>query len=737
MTELAQTTPRPHAGDARSPSGLACLAARPAWISLLLAAATLLVYYPVGWFPFISLDDPIYVSSNPRVQAGLSLDGLTWALCTGHAGNWHPLTWLSHMLDAQLYGLQPAGPHITNLLFHVATTLLLFRLLHQLTGALWRSALVAALFALHPMHVESVAWISERKDVLSAFFFVLTLLAYLRYVKSAAAGSQQPVSGRNPSGALAASERPPTTEHRPQSPAHASRFTLHASGFYLLSLFCFALGLMSKPMLVTLPFVLLVVDFWPLRRMQNAEAGIALHAPRSTLHTPPPPLLPLLREKVPFFLLAALSSAVTFAVQRSGGAVMPTAELSLSGRIANALVGYVRYIEKLFWPSNLACFYPRPEHWPVWQVAGAALVLAVITALVLRLVARHGYLAVGWFWYLGTLVPVIGLVQVGEQAIADRYNYIPSIGLFVMAAWSLGDIACRWPRLKPVLCSASVIAVAALVVATRQQVLYWRTSETLFRHALAVTGDNPWVHCLLADTLADSGSFDEAEYQCREALRLKPGFPEIQVLYARVLERGKKLNQAAAVLSEVVQQNPADAAAQCALASVLSQKRDFAPAIQHYREALRLKPNYPEASFSLASALSQQGDASGAIAQYRAGLLLQPDSPDPLNNLAWILAANSNPAIRDGQEAVQLARRACDLTRYQRPMLVGTLAAAYAEAGRFDEAVAAAQKARDLALASQQQELADRNYKLLELYRTHQAYHEPSGEHPGREDPPK
>jgi Flp pilus assembly protein TadD len=696
------------------------------WISLLLACATLLVYYPVGWFPFVSLDDPSYVSSNPRVQAGLSQEGLKWALSTGHAGNWHPVTWLSHMLDAQLFGPKPAGPHVTNLLCHIATTLLLFRLLRQLTGALWRSAFVAALFALHPTHVESVAWVSERKDVLSAFFFVLTLLAYVRYVKGLAAGGPEPVPGRDPASVPGANQRPQALAHSPPTTAHASRFTLHASRFYLLSLFFFALGLMSKPMLVTLPVVLLLLDLWPLRRMQHAGTGPMLDARRSTLHAPLHPLLPLLLEKIPFFLLAALSGVVTYFVQRSGGAVMPTAELSLSGRIANALVSYVRYIGKLLWPADLAVFYPRPEHWPAWQVVGASLALAVITALVLRWLTSRGYLAVGWFWFVATLVPVIGLVQVGEQSIADRYTYIPSIGLFVIAAWGLGDIACHWPRLRPVLASVSVLALAGLLVAARQQVLYWRTSEALFRHTLAVTGDNPWMHCLLADTFTDAGNFGEAEAQCREALRLKPGFPEIQVLYARVLVRAKKLEQAATVLSEVVRQNPDDAVAQCALASALSQKGDYPGAIQHYRQALRLKPNYPEARFALASVLSQEGDAPGAIEEYRHGLLSAPDSPDALNNLAWILAVNASLTIRNGQEAVQLARRACELTRHQLPMLVGTLAAAYAEAGRFDEAVAAAEKARDLALASSQHELADRNQKLLELYKSHLPYHEPA-----------
>jgi Flp pilus assembly protein TadD len=333
---------------------------------------------------------------------------------------------------------------------------------------------------------------------------------------------------------------------------------------------------------------------------------------------------------------------------------------------------------------------------------------------------------VGWFWFVGTLVPVIGLVQVGEQAIADRYTYIPSIGLFILLSWGLGDLVWRWPRLKPLLVSAAILALAALLPVTRNQVRYWRSSEALFRHALAVTGDNPWVHCLLADTLADAGNGEEAEVHCREALRLKPGFPEVEVLYAKVLVREKKFEEATAVLFKVLQQSPADPVTHCTLGSVFSQKGDTSRAIEHYRQALNLKPDYAEAHFNLAALLARQGDAAGAIAEYRQGLRWQPDSPDALNNLAWMRAANSNPALRDGAEAVQLAQRACELTRYERPMLVGTLAAACAEAGQFEQAVETAQKARDLALASGQKELADKNQTLLELYQSRQTYHEPA-----------
>ena len=699
---------------------------------LFLGLLTGFAWWPVARCGFVALDDSTYVTGNAQVQGGLTLEGLGWAFRTAHSANWHPLTWLSHMLDVQLYGLQPAGHHLTNLVLHLAATLLLFLLFSQMTGALWRSALVAALFALHPLHVESVAWVSERKDVLSALFFMLTLWAYGRYArKSESLDPKAEIRGNGSQSTMAA----PNSE-------------LRASIFYLLSLLCFALGLMSKPMLVTVPFILLLLDYWPLGRFTVHGPQSTVHGPQSIVHSSSPEsgATPhalarksqivyrisqlLLREKLPFFLLAAISSAVTYAVQHSGGAVMSTVELPLSGRMANALVSYARYAAGTFWPVNLACFYPRPEHWPAWQVAGAALLLVAITGLVLWRLSSHRYMATGWFWFLGTLVPVIGLVQVGEQARADRYTYIPSIGLFVLVAWGLGDLASRWPRLKPWLAAASALALTALVAVSRGQIPYWQNSEALFRHALAVTRDNQWVHCLLADTLADAGNFDEAEVHCREALRLKPGFPEVEILHARILVRGKKHDQAIAVLSQVVQQNPADPVAHYTLGSVFSQKGDLSRASEHYRRALDLKPAYAEARFHLASLLAQQGDVPGAIEEYRQGLRWQPDDPEALNNLAWIRAANANAALRNGNEAVQLARRACELTRYQNPMLAGTLAAAYAEAGRFDEAVATAQKARDQALASDRKELADRNQELLELYRSRQAYHEPTAAPP-------
>jgi tetratricopeptide (TPR) repeat protein len=666
MTEPAQTTPPDHTGGARSGSRLARLAAHPATIGLLLCLLALLAYWPVMRCGFVNFDDSDYVTENLMVQAGLTLKSVAWAFSTGHAGNWHPLTWLSHMLDAQLYDLRPAGHHLTSLLFHLANTALLFLLCNRMTGALWRSALVAALFALHPAHVESVAWVSERKDVLSAFFFMLTLWAYAGYAK-AESGIQHAAT--------------PNTQHATRNTPRAFIFHPPSSILYLLSLVFFTLGLMSKPMLVTLPFVLLLLDYWPLQRFQL-----------STLKSQPSTLWPLLREKLPFFLLSALSSVITFFAQHAAGATVSTAELSLPGRLANVVVSYVRYLGELVWPVNLAVFYPRPEQWPAWQVAGCALILVLLTLVAVWLLSRARYVTVGWFWFVGTLVPVIGLVQVGEQAIADRYTYLPYIGLSILIAWGAEAMARRISLPKALVGCVAVLALGALLALTRAQTLYWLTTETLFRHTVAVTVDNPMAQETLANALSQRGNLEEAAEHCLEALRVRPDFSEAQITYASILAQQGRLAEARARLAEVLQKKPREAGAH----------------------------------FSLAQAFNLSGDTTQAIVQYREGLKLKSGDSNALNNLAWIRAAHADSAFRNGTEAVQLAQQACELTRYQRPIIVGTLAAAYAEAGRFEEAVATAQKARALALAAGQKDLAEKNQQLLELYRARRPYHEPT-----------
>ena len=465
---------------------MARLTAHPAVISLLLAAITLAVFSPVVHHQFVSFDDPDYVTANTHVNGGLTCSDVAWAFCASHAGNWHPLTWLSHMADVQLYGLNPAGHHLTNLLLHAANTVLLFLLLRRLTGALWRSAFVAALFALHPLHVESVAWIAERKDVLSAFFGLLSLLAYARYAQ-----------GRSENSA-------PRITH----------YTLRPPAISLLpSLLFFALGLMCKPMLVTLPFLLLLLDYWPLCRFEFKTQN-------SKLKT----LLPLALEKWPFFFLSAVSCLVTVLVQQR--AMQPLTNLSISSRVGNALVAYTRYLGKTFWPAHLATPYPHPGHWPLPQVLLAAALLIGLTLGALSLYRKLPFVLTGWLWFLGTLVPVIGLVQVGEQSMADRYSYLPLIGLFIILAWGGRAAASRWHVSGVALGSAAGLILFPCAWRARAQLRCWQNSESLYRHAVAVTKNN-WIgYYNLGSCLDAEGRTDEAMTNYFKAVAMQPHYPD-------------------------------------------------------------------------------------------------------------------------------------------------------------------------------------------------------------------
>ena len=445
-------------------------------VCLVLALGTLACYWPARHFAFVNLDDPLYVSQTPMVQRGLSWAGVVWAFQSVKAGNWNPLVWLSHMADCQLYGLNPGGHHVTNLLLHCANALLLFLVLKRMTGTAWRSGLVAAIFAWHPMHVESVAWISERKDVLSTFFFLLTLWAYARYAavqdrmskvqspKSKVQGPQTEVAGLSAGSGSTFEVQGSKFEVPPSSPAFP--FHLPSTIFYLLSLLFFACGLMSKSMLVTLPFVLLLLDYWPLQRRR--------------LKTQNPRLRTLLWEKLPFAVLGLTASALAVWTQHHDN-TFGTQPLPL--RLENAAVSYVTYLGKFFWPVNLAAFYPYPDSIPLWRAGGAALALAAISWPVIREMKRRRYLGVGWFWFLGTLVPVIGLLQVGMQALADRYTYIPYIGLAVMVSWGLADWAAAWPRGRTALAWVAALALGGCLATTRCQVNSWRDSTALYEHA--------------------------------------------------------------------------------------------------------------------------------------------------------------------------------------------------------------------------------------------------------------
>ncbi len=750
-------------------------------ICLGLGVITLALYLPALRHEFVAYDDQQYVTENARVQAGLAARNLAWAFGF-HAGNWHPLTWFSHMLDCQLYGLRPWGHHLTNALLHAASTMLLFLVLKRLTRATWRSAGVAALFGWHPLHVESVAWVAERKDVLCAFFWMLTLLAYSRYAAESKAQSSKP------------------------------------KVWYFATLGLFALALMSKPMAVTLPFVLLLLDYWPLDRFSKIENR------KSKIGS-------VLLEKVPFLALTAIACGLTISAQEQ--AIVSTAGLPMLHRLAHALLAYQHYLDAMIVPRNLAVFYPYETTLSTVAVGLAGGLLALITVLVLWQVKRRPYWALGWFWFLGTLVPVIGLVQVGEQAWADRYTYLPLIGPFVALVWGAFDLAGR-ARLqardsKSPTASAragrtgaewllGVVGVAvcvALLVATSLQLRHWKNTRTLFERAAAVTRNNHLAVTMLGSILAGEGRLEEAKDQYRLALRHRPGYAEAHFFLGRALDqqgkldeaiaeynralrfkplqeqthlflgvalaRQQKLDQAAAHYLQALKLNPESAVAHNNFARLLHLQGRLDEAIEHYfaalkfdpglaqahnnlgillvqkgrlaegagqlREAARLNPGNPETEYNLALALNQQGEwreaaelfartvgpdspdpnahyqfarALGhlhqtreALGQYAQALLLQPDFADALDGLSWILATDANPGFRNGTEAVRMAERACELTGRKDAAKLKTLAAAYAEAGRFPEAISTVAQAHQLADRAGQPEVA-RQCQLLQ-----------------------
>jgi tetratricopeptide (TPR) repeat protein len=571
------------------------------WICICLAVATLAVYAQVYRHEFIDLDDSDYVFENWHVASGLNWHNAAWAFTTGHAANWHPLTWLSHMVDCQIFGLNPGPQHLVNVLLHITNALLLFLILQNLTGAQWKSAFVAALFALHPLHVESVAWIAERKDVLSTLFWFLTLWAYMGYVRR---------SGLNR---------------------------------YLLTLLLFALGLMAKPMLVTLPFVLLLLDFWPLNRFAPApQAGTrdARRATRSLAGRFWRPALPLVREKIPFFLLAAASSIITFAVQKAGGAVQTIDLLLPSTRIANAIHSYVAYLLKATWPSDLSVFYRyQSAGYPIYEIALAAFLLLCITALALQMARRAPYLAVGWFWYLGTLVPVIGLVQIGGQSMADRYTYVPLTGIFVVIAWGAPDLAAKWSAAKKPLATAAAFLLLACSVTTWHQVRYWQDTISLSLHAVEIDKDSYMAHEILGlgAAFASQGRTLDAIHNFERALQINPNYAEAHNNLGNVLLQQGQIDKALSHYTEALRLNPKYAEAHYNMAVILYGQGKIAEAITHYREAIRLRPDYVDAFYNLAAALDGQGDFQGAVANYSEAIRLKPDFVEAYNNLGVTL----------------------------------------------------------------------------------------------------
>jgi tetratricopeptide (TPR) repeat protein len=580
------------------------------WIYLALFAATFAVYFQARTFDFVNYDDPDYVTNNPHVRDGITPDGLLWAFTSGDAANWFPVTRISHMLDCQLFGLESGLHHLTNILIHALATVFLFGFLHLATGARWPSAFVALIFALHPLHVESVAWVAERKDVLCAFFWFLALWAYVRYTR-----------------------QPGVTR-------------------YLLLLAAFCLGLMAKPMIVTLPFVLLLLDFWPLRR---ASA---------------------LREKLPLFALSAASAVTTVLVQRSSGAVEALVTVPLSLRIENAAVTYILYIAKTFWPTPLAVFYPYPASLPAWQPVLAGLAILSISGLVWVSLRKHPYLAVGWLWYLGTLLPVIGLVQVGSQSRADRYVYVPIVGLTLMVAWGASDVLRKWPGTRLPLATLAVAGCAACVPLTWTQAGYWKNSESLYRHALAVTVSNSLAEHNLGSYLLDApGRLPEAIAHLQAALRINPDSASAHSDLGTALAKSGRLAEAIPEYQAALRLNPDSAIVHNNFANALQETGRVPEAVTEYRFALRLDPDYADARKNLAIALrapapesaeshyslgvdlSQAGRLAEAIEQFDAALRLRPDYAEAQNNLGVSLTqipARASEALAHFQAAVKL-----------------------------------------------------------------------------------
>jgi protein O-mannosyl-transferase len=580
------------------------------WVSLALIIATACVYAAVWNHGFVDYDDTIYVRDNPYVYQGLSWDAFKWALTTGRDANWFPLTWLSLMLDAQFHGLHVGGYLLTNLAIHIASTLLLFGLLHYLTGGLWRSAFVSALFALHPLHVESVAWVAERKDVLSAFFWMFTMCAYVRYVR-------QPDTRR-----------------------------------YLVTLLCFALGLMSKAMLVTLPFVLLLLDYWPLGRVVFRFSGMA----ESERSSPQKPIGYLVKEKIPLFALTVVSSIVTFAVQQKGGAVRGLEGFPLDFRLQNALVAYTSYLGKMLWPAHLAAFYPYPRVIPAWASGGSLLCLLVITGLVLRAALRRPYLPVGWLWYLGTLVPVIGLVQVGNQAMADRYTYIPLVGIFIMVAWGIPDLLPPSHGKTVALSTAAGLAVAICAFMAWRQVGVWKDTISLWSHAVEVTSDNLHAHLDLGVALMGQGKIDEAISHYQEALRINPYNADVHYNLGNALLKQGKREEAISEYQQALRIAPGYVQAHSNLGMALADLGRVEEAIPHYQEALRLSPTFAEARNNLGIAFAIQKRFPEAIDQFKEALRIAPNYANARNNLghAFQDSGRTEEAVRVFSEAVQM-----------------------------------------------------------------------------------
>ncbi|MBN1787785.1 MAG: tetratricopeptide repeat protein [Sedimentisphaerales bacterium] len=559
----------------------------PLIISICLIIATFAIYWPVYRHDFVRYDDGTYVIYNTNIHSGLNLKSIRWAFTAGYASNWHPLTWISHTVDYQLFKDAPGGHHIVNVLFHILNTILLFYVLWKMTDTIWASAFVAAAFALHPLHVESVAWVAERKDLLSTFFWILTMWAYTCYVRSL-------------------------------------KFK-----WYLLTLLLFILGLMSKPMLVTVPFVLLLLDYWPLERKFSQR---------------------LLIEKIPLLICSAASCVITFISQQRGGATRLIESFSLTTRVENSIVSYITYIMKMFWPSRLAVFYPHPGNTlSTIKVVLCALLLLLISIYFIYKMRRHRFLAVGWLWYLGTMVPVIGLVQVGAQAMADRYTYMTLTGLFIIIAFSAKEFIPKWRNKNIVLGSLAVITLTASTAAAARQVRHWKNDLSLFGHAIQVTENNYVMIDNYAITLITQGQYDQAGRYFSKSLSIKPDSPNVHNNLGNLLMRNNRIKEAE----------------------------------EHFRLAIKYKPDFKEAYYNLYTALREQGRFEEA-----GGCCAQALSIDPNFVKAYLCLAIISNDMKKYEQAIEYSNKALEIEPAN-IYAYNCLGIALAGLGRTDEAIQA------------------------------------------------
>lgn len=555
---------------------------------------------------FVNYDDNLYVYNNPQVIRGLTYAGFAWAFTYRGIGHWHPITWLSHMLDCQVHGAQPWGQHLTNVLLHAAAATLLFLVFRRMTGVLWRSAFVAAVFAVHPLHVESVAWISERKDVLSGVFFMLTLGAHARYAR------------------------------QPDSRAR-----------YFLVIALFAAGLMSKGMLVTLPFLLLLLDWWPLHRITAETPGGSAVAWREIRAS----ALPLMVEKIPLFLLSAASCIITSLAPED------VPDLSFSSRLGNAIVSCAIYLRQMVWPTGLAIPYPYPANGrPAWEVALSLAMLAAISILVFVFGKKRPWLIVGWLWYLGMLVPVIGVVQISYYSHADRYTYLPQIGLYLLLAWTATDLVSNLPHRRPVLAVTGAVIVAALMLLARAQTAYWENNQTLWNHTLAVTDDNVIALNNLGNDLLQKGQADEAITNYEKAIQIDPSYTEALLDLGNAFLQKGEMDRAMGQYQKTLGINPRHAEAHSNLGFVLHQEKRLDEAIAQYLEALEIKPDMLETRLNLGVAFQQKGELDKALDQFQKAVDINPDSPKALNDLglALLQSGNVNEAILHLQRALEI-----------------------------------------------------------------------------------